>query len=86
MVGQEVQEAGFEDGNPTDVSDQVRSVDWGLVLGGGVDLDAGSGTLTLEGRYTLGLKDLRRDPEPDETVSGFNPRNGVLSILVGFAF
>lgn len=69
-----------------DTSDQVRSVDWGLAFGGGVDIAAGGGTLTLEGRYTLGLSPLAREPEPDETRSSFDPKNGVVSLLLGFAF
>jgi hypothetical protein len=77
--------AGGEE-TSNDTSDQIRSVDWGLALGGGVDIAAGTGTLTLEGRYTLGLSPLARDPEPDETRSDFDPKNGVVSLLLGYAF
>jgi hypothetical protein len=76
---------GEESTNDT-VSDQLRSVDWGLVFGGGLDIAAGEGTLTLEGRYRLGLSNLGRDPEPGETTSGFNPKSGVLSLQLGYAF
>ena len=63
-----------EDESTTDVSEMLRSVDWGLVLGGGVDLSAVSGTLTLEGRYTLCLSRLGKDLEPGQTRGIFDPR------------
>ncbi len=76
---------GEEDEN-TEVGESVRSVDWGLVFGGGVDIAAGDGSLTLEGRYTLGLSPFAKDPEPGQTRSGVDPKNGVLSFQVGYAF
>lgn len=77
--------AGGEEAS-TDTSDQLRSVDWGLVFGGGVDVASGSGTLTLEGRYTLGLSTLGKEPEPGQTRSSFDPKNGALSLQLGYAF
>jgi len=76
---------GEQDEN-TEIGESVRSVDWGLVLGGGVDIAAGDGTLTLEGRYTLGLSPLAKDPEPGQTRGSFDPKNGVLSFQVGYGF
>lgn len=70
----------------TEIGEAVRSVDWGLVFGGGVDIAAGDGSLTLEGRYTLGLSPVAKDPEPDQTRSSFDPKNGALSFQVGYAF
>jgi hypothetical protein len=75
-----------EEESTADVSDMLRSVDWGLVLGAGVDFAAGSGALGLEARYTWGLTDLGKEPGPGQTRGSFNPRNGVLSLLVGYAF
>jgi hypothetical protein len=72
--------------NSADTSDQLRPVDWGLVFGGGVDVAAGSGTVTVEGRYTLGLSTLGKDLGPGQTRSGFDPKNGVLSLQLGYAF
>jgi len=75
-----------EEESSTDVSEMLRTVDWGVVFGGGIDVSAGSGVLTLEGRYTLGLSKLGKDLEEGQTRGSFNPRNGVLSFLVGYAF
>jgi hypothetical protein len=86
LTSKVVGRSGDGEESSNDTKDQVRSVDWGLALGAGVDIAAGSGTLTLEGRYTLGLSPLARDPEPDETRSGFDPKNGVVSLLLGYAF
>jgi hypothetical protein len=77
---------GEEDENSA-IGDAVRSVDWGLVFGAGVDIAAGDGTLTLEGRYARGLSPLAKDPErPVQTRSTFDPKHGVLSLQVGYAF
>jgi hypothetical protein len=81
-----VARSGGREERSNDTSEQLRSVDWGLAFGGGVDIAAGSGTLTLEARYTLGLAPLVRDPEPGETRSSFVPKSGVASLLLGYAF
>jgi hypothetical protein len=41
-----------------------KSVDYGLVFGGGVDLAAGQGTVSIEARYELGLSTAFEDVDP----------------------
>lgn len=57
----EVSASGTSPGNTEvqDCSDWVKNFDYGLVLGGGVDLGLGQGALTGDVRYELGLPDIR---------------------------
>jgi len=64
-----------------DIED-VKSTDFGLVFGGGVDFALGQGKLTVDARYTLGLT-TTREPEDGEEV---DVKNGVISIMVGYSF
>jgi opacity protein-like surface antigen len=54
------------DGTTTeqDTIDHVNRLVYGLVFGGGVELQAGGMNLLLEVRYLLGLSNLLKDPEP----------------------
>jgi hypothetical protein len=58
-----------------DVSDLVARTDFGIALGGGVEV----GPIAIDGRYTFGLSDL--DTADDVTV-----RNRVVSVSAGFRF
>jgi hypothetical protein len=62
-----------------DLSDQVESVDVGLVVGAGIEI----GRVTIDGRYTWGLRNLAKAveelPAPDT-------KNRVFAILGGFRF
>ena len=60
-----------------DIED-VRDPDVGLVVGAGVDL--GTGSLTADARYVLGLTDI--SPEAEEG----NMYNRVISFMLGFSF
>ena len=64
-----------------DIED-LKSTDFGLVFGGGVDFALGQGKLTVDARYTLGLT-TTREPEDGEEV---DVKNGVISIMVGYFF
>jgi len=64
-----------------DIED-LKSTDFGLVFGGGVDFALGMGKLTVDARYTLGLT-TTREPEDGEEV---DVKNGVISIMVGYFF
>jgi len=64
-----------------DIED-LKSTDFGLVFGGGVDFALGQGKLTVDARYTLGLT-TTREPEDGEEV---DVKNGVISIMVGYSF
>jgi hypothetical protein len=60
-----------------DISDQVETFDFGVAMGGGVEL----GRLILDGRYTLGISDADKD-KTDSTKT----KNRVLSATLGFRF
>jgi hypothetical protein len=60
-----------------DVSDDVQSFDFGIAMGGGVEL----GRLILDGRYTLGLRDADKDETDTSTM-----KNRTLSFTAGFRF
>jgi len=58
------------------------AVDWGLLLGGGLDIGAGPGALTLSARYRIGLSPVARtgaDGESEITSRG-------LGIVAGYLF
>jgi len=60
-----------------DVSDDVQSFDFGIAMGGGVEL----GRLIFDGRYTLGLRDADKDTTDTSTM-----KNRTLSFTAGFRF
>ena len=60
-----------------DVSDEVQSFDFGLAMGGGVEL----GRLIVDGRYTLGLRDTDKD-----TTDATTTKNRTISFTAGFRF
>jgi hypothetical protein len=61
---------------------EARTVELALVFGGGVDIAAGSTTVTLDGRYDMGLSDVLEI----EGVSGLKNRAWELFAGVGFPF
>jgi len=64
-----------------DIED-IKSTDFGLVIGAGVDFGfgaSGMGKMTLDVRYSLGLSSIS-DFEGDDV------KNGVFSLMVGFSF
>lgn len=79
----------FDFNNSTGKSDcksndfKPRSLDYGLSLGGGVDLNLGGTSLTGGARYGIGLADIRSDNSQE-----FHDRvsNGVLSLYLGVNF
>ena len=60
-----------------DISDEVQSFDFGLAMGGGVEL----GRLIIDGRYTLGLRDADKDTTDTSTM-----KNRTISFTAGFRF
>lgn len=58
----------------------TKSVDFGLLFGAGVDIAAGPGALTLDGRYALGLTDIN-DTEVDDT----EVKNRALGFTAGYS-
>lgn len=63
------------------IADDIETVDFGFVFGGGVELPVGDVLLSLDARYTLGLKRLQK-PELDEPGTG-DFKTGSFSILFG---
>jgi len=63
-----------------DVKDQTKSTDFGVVFGGGMAFAAGSGSVVLDARYTLGLTSI------DDTEDSGDVKNGAISVMVGYAF
>jgi len=63
--------------------EELKSTDFGLVFGGGVDFALGQGKLTIDARYTLGLTKVG---EPEEGEEEVDMKNGAISIMVGYSF
>ena len=66
-----------------DIEDEdMKSTDFGLVIGAGVDFGLGvpgTGKMTLDVRYSLGLSTI-------SAFEGDDVKNGVFSLMVGFSF
>lgn len=76
-----------------DISDGIKSIDFGLVFGAGMDVELGSAKLTVDGRYTLGLisvddslADLLGSTTVDDSLADLDMKNSVISIMIGYAF
>jgi hypothetical protein len=74
----------FEYGAESDEEDieDMKSTDFGLVIGAGVDFGLGvpgTGKMTLDVRYSLGLSTI-------SDFEGEDIKNGVFSLMVGFSF
>jgi len=67
----------------SDITDEIETLDLGLVFGGSLEVGAGRGAVVVDIRYTLGLLDI------DERREGENQRelrNRVLTLSLGFLF
>jgi hypothetical protein len=60
-----------------DIKDDVESMDFGLTVGLGADLNLMVTSISIQGRYSFGLTDIFDDG---------GSKNRVLSIVAGFAF
>jgi hypothetical protein len=71
------------DSEEEDIEDEnMKSTDFGLVIGAGVDFGLGipgTGKMTLDVRYSLGLSTI-------SAFEGDDVKNGVFSLMVGFSF
>lgn len=64
-----------------DVKDEFNSVDFGLVLGAGVDFETGpKGKISFDGRYTMGVSNILKDS------GDYSVKNGVFSLWVSYIF
>ena len=60
-----------------DITDEVNGVDFGVAMGGGVEI----GSIVIDGRYTLGLQDIDKDKS-----DAIKTTNRAISLTVGFKF
>ena len=67
-----------EDDEEIDISDETETLDFGLVIGAGVEF----GRIVLDGRYTHGFTNLNKD----EANDGLEIKSRVFSIMAGFRF
>ncbi len=71
-----------------DIKDDMKSTDFGLVFGAGVEIGMPHSAITVDGRYTLGLTNTCEpytDPETGEEEE-CDEKNGVISFMVGYSF
>ena len=76
--GVEVEVGCRESGDGLDALN-TASVDFGLLVGGGLDIDVGKTILSFEGRYTHGLVDILQD-------DASQLKNRAFTFLVGLSF
>lgn len=65
----------------TDLKDQIKTTDYGVVFGGGIDFRLPVIKLSAEVRYNLGLANLAVNPDP-----GMSVKTKCLMVLVGIGF
>jgi len=72
----------------TDIDANYKGVDWGLVLGAGVDHRMGTGKIFFEARYIIGLSVVASysDDFLPEGMDTPNERNAAINILAGYSF
>ncbi len=73
-------------GNPTeDISDDLVDVEFGFVVGGGVDFASG---LQIDVRYYWGLSNIVKDDSVGENLVDPNDdfKNRMFAVLIGFSF
>jgi hypothetical protein len=66
-----------------EVGAPTNSTDFGVLFGGGIDIALGSGALTFDVLYNLGLGDIAKEDPTDPKVEVTN-RN--IQVLVGYGF
>jgi len=65
-----------------DIKESVNSMDYGLVLGGGIGIPLGGMKFVAEVRYHLGFANLVKDPAPEDPAV----KSNMFLILAGFKF
>jgi hypothetical protein len=61
----------------------VKDTDFGMVLGGGVDIGLGKGKMVFDVRYTLGLTTIIEYELFEENI---DLKNNAFSFLLGYSF
>jgi hypothetical protein len=60
--------------------EDLKSTDFGLVFGAGVDFGLPHSAITLDGRYVMGLSTI------DDSEAKADVKNGVVTFMVGYSF
>jgi hypothetical protein len=66
-----------------EVGAPTKSIDYGILFGGGIDIPAGPGAITFDVLYNLGLGDIA-DEGPNDPIVDINNKN--IQILAGYGF
>lgn len=79
----------FDDGTDDSYEDEdhkelYRGIDFGLAMGGGLDIKAGPGRVILEFRYTFGFLNVMETIKILDEEITTEARNTVLSIILGY--
>jgi hypothetical protein len=61
----------------------IKDTDFGMVLGGGIDIGLGKGRIVFDVRYTLGLTTIIEEELFEENV---DLKNNAFSFLLGYSF
>lgn len=64
-----------------DIKDQIKTTDYGVAFGGGIDFKLVAIKLSAEVRYNLGLVNIIKNPDPGESV-----KTKSLMVMVGIGF
>lgn len=67
-----------------DIKDDLKSIDFGIAFGAGVDFAMETGKIMLDARYTLGMTNLP-DFEEDEE-SDLSIKNATIMVTLGYGF
>jgi hypothetical protein len=81
--------AGQEEESTTDVKDDMESLDYGVNVGAGLEIPAGSGGIFFEARYSLGLADIGKDQQGEGILEGNDEatiKNQGIYLLAGLRF
>ena len=78
-------------GNSVDIGEFIKTIDAAVTFGGGLDFTLGTVTLTLDGRYTLGLVNVADFPSNFLSYMGIpsssiDVKNRTISFMVGLGF
>lgn len=65
------------------LNNHVRIFDFGLAMGGGIDIKTGPGSIILDFRYTLGLREVWFGSYVNTNLP--KDKNGTLSFILGYA-
>jgi hypothetical protein len=72
---------GVVAGDPADLGDNYEKYDYGVVGGGGLKFKLPGISISIEGRYNYGLKNILKDAGPDDSW-----KNRSMMALVGIGF